>query len=62
MSDQPTLFDTAPVAEPWYVRRPASVMDRKRALIWRGQHPLSGVASAGHLALHPDTTLTCGGC
>lgn len=62
MSDQPTLFDTTPVPEPWYVREPASVMDRKRAKIWRGEHPLSGVASAGHLTVHPDATLTCGSC
>lgn len=63
MNEQLPLFDETPAeVEPWYVRKPVSPTDRKRAKLWRGEHPLSGVASTGHLTLHPDETLTCGSC
>lgn len=66
MNDQPSLFDALPAEEareePWWVRSPVTSVDRQRAKIWRGRHPLSGVHSTGPLGLHSDESLTCGGC
>lgn len=67
MAEQPSLFDFLPQAEevreePWWVRDPQTPTDVARAKLWRGKHPLSGVASTGPLALHADESLTCGGC
>lgn len=66
---QPSLFDDEPspappadVEEPWWVRNPPTEHLRKLAMMWRGEHPLSNVASSGYLAVHPDESLTCGGC
>lgn len=63
---QPSLLDALPAAEPvqepWWVRNPTTALDRQRAKIWHGRHPLSGVAATGPLGLHPDKGSTCGGC
>jgi hypothetical protein len=63
---QPSLFDSddeaTDVEEPWWVRNPATPLDVKRAKIWRGEHPLSGVENTGHLAVAPGETRTCGTC